>query len=94
MVDLEFEGDDLKRRVGNPNIHSVLEYSAITGVTRSLVKGGAKYHQMLLKAFAEHLLHVKVYAHRLMPPTLDLSVLPGWASMSLKRRWTGSTCCR
>ena len=60
---------------GNPNIHSVLEYSAITGVTRSLVKGGAKYHQMLLKAFAEHLLHVKVDAHRLMPPTLDLSVL-------------------
>ena len=75
MVHLEFEGDDLKRRVGNPNIHSVLEYSAITGVTRSLVKGGAKYHQMLLKAFAEHLLHVKVDAHRLMPPTLDLSVL-------------------
>lgn len=75
MVHLEFAGDDLKRRVGNPNIHSVLEYSALTGVTRSLVKGGAKYHQTLLKAFAEHLLHVKVDAHRLMPPTLDLSVL-------------------
>ena len=75
MVQLEFEGDDLKRRVGNPNIHSVLEYSCGTGVTRSLVKGGAKYHQMLLKAFTEHLLHVKLDAHRLLPPTLDLSVL-------------------
>lgn len=74
-VQLEFEGDDLKRRVGNPNIHSVLEYSASTGVVRSLVRGGAKYHQMLLKAFAEHLLHVKVDALRLRPPTLDLSVL-------------------
>ncbi len=74
-VHLEFHGDDLKRRVGNPNIHSVLEYSAGTGVTRSLVRGGAKYHQMLLKAFAEHLLHVAVDAQRLRPPTLDLSVL-------------------
>ena len=75
MVQLEFQGDDLKRRVGNPNIHSVLEYSSGTGVTRSLVKGGAKYHQMLLKAFAEHLLHVKLDAQRLLPPTLDLSAL-------------------
>lgn len=75
MVKLEFDGNDLKRRVGNPNIHSVLEYSARTGVTRSLIKGGAKYHQMLLKAFSEHLLHVKLDAHRLVPPTLDLSVL-------------------
>lgn len=75
MVQLEFQGDDLKRRVGNPNIHSVLEYSATTGVTRSLVKGGIKYHEMLLKAFAERLLHVRVEAHHLKPPTLDLSAL-------------------
>jgi hypothetical protein len=74
-VQLEFQGDDLKRRVGNPNIHSVLEYSTHTGVTRSLVKGGAKYHQMLLKAFAEHLLHTSLDAQRLMAPTLDLSAL-------------------
>ena len=74
-LQLEFDGDDLKRRVGNPNIHSALEYSSSTGVTRSLVKGGAKYHQMLLAAFAEHLLDVKVEAQRLMPPTLDLSKL-------------------
>jgi hypothetical protein len=32
MVRLEFEGDELTRHVGNPNIHSVLEYSAVTGV--------------------------------------------------------------
>ncbi|TXH86404.1 MAG: hypothetical protein E6Q78_17280, partial [Rhodoferax sp.] len=74
-VQLEFQGDDLKRRVGNPNIHSVLEYSSRTGVTRSLVKGGTKYHQMLLKAFAEHLLHTSLDAQRLMAPTLDLSAL-------------------
>lgn len=74
-VQLEFQGDDLKRRVGNPNIHSVLEYSTRTGVTRSLVKGGAKYHQMLLKAFAEHLLHTSLDAQRLLAPTLDLSAL-------------------
>ena len=44
MVRLEFEGDELTRHVENPNIHSVVEYSAITGVSRSLAKGGAKYH--------------------------------------------------
>jgi hypothetical protein len=75
MLQLEFEGDDLRRRVGNPNIHSVMEYAMATGVTRSLVKGGAKYHQMLLGAFAEHLLGVKVDARRIWPPTLDLSAL-------------------
>ncbi len=75
MVRLEFEGDELKRHVGNPNIHSVVEYSCLTGVTRSLVKGGARYHQMLLKAFAKHLLHVTLDAHRMLPPTLDLSAL-------------------
>lgn len=74
-VHLEFEGDELKRRIGNPNIHSVLEYSVATGITRSLVKGGAKYHRMLLQAFAVHLLGMNVEAQRLNPPTLDLSAL-------------------
>ncbi len=72
MVRLEFEGDELKRRVGNPNIHSVIEYSSVTGVSRSLARGGAKYHQALLKAFARHLLGFDIDAQRLMPPTLDL----------------------
>ena len=75
MLRLEFEGSTLTRRVGNPNIHMVLEYSAKTGVARTLVKGGVKYHTMLLEAFAEHLLGTKVDAHRIKPPTLDLSVL-------------------
>lgn len=74
-IHTEFDGDNLTRRVGNPNIHSLLEYAAATGVVRSLVKGGTKYREMLLKAFAEHLLHVELQAHRLMPPTLDLSAL-------------------
>lgn len=75
MLRLEFEGAHLTRRVGNPNIHMVLEYAVATGVVRTLVRGGAKYHQMLVDAFAEHLLGVKVDAHRIKPPTLDLSVL-------------------
>ncbi len=75
MLQLEFEGDDLKRRVGHPDIHSVLEYSQATGVARTLVKGGIKYHQMLIKAFCEHLLLQAVDAQRLRPPTLDLSKL-------------------
>ncbi|MFZ5532201.1 MAG: hypothetical protein ACOY5H_01505 [Pseudomonadota bacterium] len=75
MLRLEFEGATLMRRVGNPNIHMVLEYAVATGVVRTLVRGGAKYHQMLVDAFAEHLLGVKVEPHRIKPPTLDLSVL-------------------
>ena len=75
MLHLEFEGVRLKRRLGYPNIHMVLEYSQRTGVARTLVRGGAKYHQMLVDAFAECLLGVKVDAQRIKPPTLDLSVL-------------------
>lgn len=75
MLRLEFEGANLTRRVGNPNIHMVLEYAVATGVTRTLAKGGEKYHQMLADAFAEHLLGVKVDPQRIMPPTLDLSSL-------------------
>ncbi len=62
MVRLEFEGDELTRHIPNPNIHSVGEFSAFTGVSRSLAKGGANFQQALLKAFAEHLLHVTVEA--------------------------------
>ena len=72
MLRLEFEGVDLKRRVGNPNIHMVLEYAKSTGVVRTLVRGGA-YQQMLVEAFAEHVLGVK--AHKIKTPTLDLSML-------------------
>jgi hypothetical protein len=75
MLRLEFEGSTLKRRVGNPNIHMVLEYAKATGVVRTLVRGGAKYQQMLVEAFAEHVLGVKANAHRIKSPTLDLSML-------------------
>ncbi len=88
MVRLEFEGDELTRHVGNPNIHSVVEYSAITGVSRSLAKGGAKYHQALLKAFAEHLLHVTVEAR--VKTCLLCSWLHLLKSWSLLKTWCGS----
>lgn len=72
---LEFDGGHLHRRVGNPTIHMAIEYSQRTGVARTLIKGGEKYNRMLANAFAEHLLGVKVDAHRLRPPPLDLSGL-------------------
>lgn len=72
---LEFEGETLTRRVGSPNIHMVLEYSATTGVARTIIRGGAKYHDMLAHSFAEHLLGVKVDPKRIKLPTLDLSSL-------------------
>ena len=75
ILRLEFEGSTLKRRVGNPNIHMVLEYAKTTGVVRTLVRGGAKYQHMLVEAFAEHVLGVKANAHRIKSPTLDLSML-------------------
>lgn len=75
MLRLEFEGMVLTRRIGNPNIHMVLEYSETTGVTRTIIRGGAKYHEMLAQAFAEHLLGVNVSAQRIKPPTLDLTAL-------------------
>ena len=75
MLRLEFEGMVLTRRVGSPNIHMVLEYSDATGVARTIIRGGAKYHEMLAQAFVEHLLGVNVSAQRIKPPTLDLSAL-------------------
>ena len=75
MLRLEFEGVTLTRRIGNPNIPLALEYSETTGVVRVLVPGGAKYQQMLIDAFAEHVLGVKAHAQKIKPPTLDLSML-------------------
>jgi len=75
MMRLEFEGIHLQRRVGSPNIHMTLEYSDVTGVARTLIRGGAKYHEMLANAFSRHLLGVDVASQRIKPPTLDLSSL-------------------
>ena len=72
---LEFEGSQLQRRVGSPNIHMVLEYSQITAVVRTIIRGGAKYHAMLCEAFAAHMLGVSAEAQRIQRPVLDLSKL-------------------
>jgi hypothetical protein len=72
---LEFEGAQLQRRVGSPNIHMVLEYSQVTGVARTIIRGGAKYHAMLCEAFATHMLGVSAEAQRIQRPVLDLSKL-------------------
>ena len=72
---LEFEGSQLQRRVGSPNIHMVLEYAQATGVARTIIRGGAKYHAMLCEAFARHLLGVDADAHRIQTPRLNLSTL-------------------
>lgn len=75
MLQLEFEGTQLRRRIGSPNIHMVLEYSQPTGVARTLIRGGSKYHDMLAQAFTRHLLGVEITAQRIKLPTLDLSAL-------------------
>ena len=72
---LEFEGGELQLRVGSPNIHITLEYMDATGVIRTLIGGGARFHEMLVKAFALHMLGVDVSAQRIKPPTLDLATL-------------------
>ncbi|MGV0990366.1 MAG: hypothetical protein ACOYBZ_17985 [Limnohabitans sp.] len=72
---LEFEGSQLQRRVGSPNIHMVLEYAQATGVARTIIRGGAKYHAMLCEAFAKHLLGVDADAQRIQAPRLNLSTL-------------------
>lgn len=72
---LEFEGDGMRQRVGHPSIHIVLEYAPRTGVARTFVRGGLKFHQMLVNAFADHLLGCKVDAKRVVQPMLDLSPL-------------------
>jgi hypothetical protein len=70
---LEFQGTSLTRRVGNPSIHGMLEYSEKTGVVRTLIRGGAIYHQMLASEFATHLLGQMVDAKRIKPEKLDLT---------------------
>jgi len=72
---LEFEGSQLQRRVGSPNIHMVLEYAQATGVARTIIRGGAKYHAMLCEVFARHLLGVDADAQRIQTPRLNLSTL-------------------
>jgi hypothetical protein len=72
---LEFEGSQLQRRVGSPNIHMVLEYAQTTGVARTIIRGGAKYHAMLCEAFARYLLGVDADAQRIQTPRLNLSTL-------------------
>ena len=72
---LAFEGEQLILKVGNPNIHMCLEYSQMTGLARTLVRGGARYHAQLCEAFACHLLGMEVLAQRVPVPTCDLSSL-------------------
>jgi hypothetical protein len=69
---LEFQGRSLTRRVGNPSIHGMLEYSERTGVVRTLIRGGAAYHQMLAGEFATHVLGQAVDAKRIKPEKLDI----------------------
>lgn len=73
MMHLEFQGKSLTRRVGNPSIHGMLEYSERTGVVRTLIRGGAAFHQMLASEFAAHLLGQPVDAKRIKPEKLDLT---------------------
>jgi hypothetical protein len=53
----------------------VLEYAQATGVARTLIRGGAKYHSMLCAAFAQYLLGVDIDAQSLRAPKLNLTAL-------------------
>ena len=74
-LQLEFEGEELARRVGHPTIHMVLEYSATTGIARVLVKGGAKFQQGLVRNFAKHYLNVDIEVKKIRPTALNLARL-------------------
>jgi hypothetical protein len=74
-LQLEFEGEQLARRVGHPTIHMVLEYCASTGIARALVKGGAKFQQGLVRNFAKHYLNVEIDAKKIQPIALNLTKL-------------------
>jgi hypothetical protein len=102
---LEFEGSQLQRRVGSPNIHMALEYSPATGVARTIIRGGARYHAMLCDAFARHLLGANTDAQRILAPRLDLSGLrlglnvpqaieDGFVAMQVKNVVVVSECGR
>ena len=102
---LEFEGSQLQRRVGSPNIHMALEYSPATGVARTIIRGGARYHAMLCDAFARHLLGANTDAQRIPAPRLDLSGLrlglnvpqaieDGFVAMQVKNVMVVSECGR
>ena len=76
METVEFAGSRLLRRTGSPTIHMVLEYSPATGVMRTIIRGGAKYQQMLVDAFAVHMLGAnEVQSSRIRQPTLNLTAL-------------------
>ena len=75
MMQLEFQGTTVTKRVGNPCIHGMLEYSERTGVVRTLIRGGKDYHQMLAAQFAEHVLGQVVNVERIKPEKIDLSMM-------------------
>lgn len=70
---LEFVGEAVRRRVGHPSIHLVLEYSPATGIARTSLRGSSACHRKLVEAFARHLLGVDQIKAR--PMTVDLSPL-------------------
>ena len=78
-------GVTLMRRVGNPNIHMVLEYAVATGVVAPGQGGRPKYRQMLLDAFAEHLLSVKLWSRTGSSRRRWICRCCAWASMCPRR---------
>jgi hypothetical protein len=75
MVSREFQGSELHSRVANPSIDMAIEYSARTGVARTLIKGGRAYHIMLARGFAQHLLGQTIDPRPLPLPTINLGAL-------------------
>lgn len=58
-----------------PNCRMVLDYTPATGMLRTVVRAGARYHAPLAQAFARHLLGREEYKTPARPPTLNLAAL-------------------
>jgi hypothetical protein len=71
----EFEDGHLQRRRAHPAMELALVHDAKRGIVETAVRGGKKYHDMLLATFVEHLLKADVDTEALQPQRFDMSRL-------------------
>lgn len=71
----EFEKGKVQRRRRHPAMELALVYNDETSVVETAVRGGKKYHEMLLGNFIQHLLKSEVKPEALLPQTFKLGNL-------------------
>lgn len=77
QTSLEFMDKELHTRVMNPSRSIAIQYAKSTGIAEILISGGARYHKMLARAFALHLLGEDVNPEILPRPEINLEALRG-----------------